>query len=436
MATFTVSRRTGALLAGVVPPGGIPLPQQTLGMGAWIGSPGELADPALRAQLLQLSKLRRELRAGHLLNAARISLDVRVEALPPSDPGTTRSIAVLRSVGAAYVELTPDRREDVFRSSLAMLGPIIPPMLLDSMLAPDSRLPPKSAEVVCLDHDSSPATVARLRVLLVRRAAEDYRANPDQDRLADLRKRVAEALSTPMHGSLHVWAEAVGKAAGTKNLTPLIDAVGHNLPLTNPRNGELHERLSQCFDWPHLETETRKRLARLSFSAWSTLRDATDGTGAGELVSFSAQASAFRQVFEVLLERAVLRRFLQVVGPEVRHGLLDAVCQGRATLGLGRWYGLLFASRHQTDALSDAVRRWFQRDQGVTELRDHQRLRTGLGDLLQVRLHALPHDEECARASASDVLETVVRVGFGATSALDLPQRGEGLVGHLGRVAL
>ena len=88
MATFTVSRRTGALLAGVVPPGGIPLPQQTLGMGAWIVSPGELADRALLAQLLQLSKLRRELRAGHLLNAARISLDVRVEALPPSDPGT------------------------------------------------------------------------------------------------------------------------------------------------------------------------------------------------------------------------------------------------------------------------------------------------------------------------------------------------------------
>ena len=435
MATFTMSRRTGALLAGVVPPGGLPLPQQTLGIGAWIGSPSELTDPALRAEMLRLSRMRRELRAGHLLNAAEISLDVRMDSLP-TDPSTTRSVAVLRSVGAAHAESAPDRPEDLIRSSLPLLGPVIAPMLLDSLLAPDSRLTPKSVEAVCLQHDRSPATVARLRVLLVRRAAQDYLASADHHGLAELRGRVDDAVATPMHESLHQWAKAVGRAAGVKNLTPLIDALGHNLPLTDRKNGELHQRLSRCFDWRQLDRGTQKRLSRLSFSAWSTLRDATDGSGAGELVSFSAQAAAFRQVFEVLLERGVLRRFLRASGPEVRHGLLDAVAQGRATLGLGRWYGLLFAPGRRTDALSDAMRGWFFRDHQVAALRDHQRLRTALGDLLQIRLHALPHDEESARATASDVLDTVARVGFGATSSLALPQSGDGLVGLLGRVAL
>lgn len=435
MAAFTISRRTGALLAGVVPPGGIPLPHQTLGIATWIGTPGDLADPALRAELLRLTKLRRELRAGHLLNAARISLDVHMDALPP-DPGTTRTVAVLRSVGAAHASPTPGQPEEVLRSSLALLGPIIPPMLLDSLLARGSRLLPKSVEFVCLQHDRSSATVARLRVLLVRRAAEDYQARPDHDQLSVLRKRVAQALETPMHGSLHQWAEAVGRAAGVKDLSPLVEALGHNLSLTDPRNGELHERLTQCFNWPRLDSGTQKRLARLSFSAWSTLRDATDGTGAGELVSFSAQAAAFRQMFEVLLERGVLRRFLQAKSSDVRHGLLDAVRDGQATLGLGRWYGLLFATSRHGDALSEAMRQWFQRDRQVADLREHQRLRTGLGDLLQVRLHALPHDEESARATASDLLDTVVRVGFGASSALALPQRGNGLVGQLAKVAL
>ncbi len=436
VATFTMSRRTGALLAGVVPPGGFPLPQQTLGIGAWIGSPGELADPALRAELLRITQMRRELRTGHLLNAARIALDADLSALPP-DAGTTRSVAVLRSVGAAHTESTSQRPEDVLKSSLVLLGPAIPPTLLDRLLSPDSRLPPKSVEAVCLDHDRSPATVTRLRVLLVRRAAQEYCAHPDQPRLQETQKRVREAMATPMHKRLHCWAEAVGNAAGEKDLTPLIEALGHNLPLTDPRNDELHQRLFQCcFDGPHLDHDTRRRLARLSFSAWSTLRDATDGTGAAELVSFSAQAAAFRQVFEVLLERAVLRRFLRANASRVRHGLLDAVSQGRATLGIGRWFELLFASGRRPDDLSEVMRRWFLLDEHVESLREGQRLRTALRDLLQVRLHALPHDEESARATASDVLDTVVRVGFGASSALMVPREGDGLVGQLVRVAL
>ena len=240
---------------------------------------------------------------------------------------------------------------------------------------------------------------------------------------------------------MEVQVEALPPDPGTTRTvavlrSKLIEAVGHNLPLTDPRNGDLHQHLSRCFDWQHLDGDTQRRLARLSFSAWSTLRDATDGTGAGELVAFSAQASAFRQVFEVLLERGLLRRFLLVMGREVRNGLLDAVEQGRATLGIGRWYGLLFASRRTSDGLADAMQVWFQRERQVFALRENQRLRTALGDLLQVRLHALPHDEEAARATASDVLDTVARVGFGASSALDLPKRGDGLVGLLAKVAL
>jgi len=435
MATFTMTRRTGALLAGVVPPGGIPLPQQTLGIGTWIGSPRDLTDPVLRAELLRLTTMRRELRAGHLLNAARISLDVQVEALPP-DPSTTRTVAVLRSVGAAHAERLPERPEDLLRTSLGMLGPVIPPMLLDSLLEPGSRLAPEAVEQACLAHDHSPATLARLRVLLLRRAAQDFQVNGERGALVDVQRRVAEARETLMHESLRQWADAVGRKAGGGDLSQLIDALGHNLALTDPKNGELHQHLSRCFDWQNLDFNTQKLLARLSFSAWSTLRDATDGSGGGELVSFSAQAAAFRLVFEVMLERGLLRRFHRAMGREVRHGLIDAVTQGKATLGLGRWYGLLFASRRMGDGLADAMQGWFQRDRQVSALRENQRLRTALGDLLQVRLHALPHDEEAARATASDVLDTVARVGFGASSALDLPQRGHGLVGQLVKVSL
>lgn len=435
MAAFTMTRRTGALLAGVVPPGGIPLPQQTLGIGTWIGSPRDLSDPALRAELLRLTTMRRELRAGHLLNAARISLDVQVEALPP-DPGTTRTVAVLRSVGAAHAEQVSHRPEDLLRASLVMLGPVIPPMLLDNLLAPRSRLTPAEVERACLAHDRSPATAGRLRVLLLRRAAQDHEENADAQSLAEVQRRADEVLDTALHESLRQWAAAVRNRAGKEDLSKLIEAVGHNLALTDPRNGDLHEHLSRCFDWQHLDRDTQRRLARLSFSAWSTLRDATDGTGAGELVAFSAQAAAFRQVFEVLLERGLLRRFLRAMGREVRNGLLDAVEQGKATLGIGRWYGLLFASRRVGDGLADAMQGWFHRDRQVSALRENQRLRTALGDLLQVRLHALPHDEEAARATAGDVLDTVARVGFGASNALDLPKRGDGLVGQLAKVAL
>ncbi len=435
MAAFTMTRRTGALLAGVVPPGGIPLPQQTLGIGTWVGSPRDLAEPAFRAELLRLTSMRRELRAGHLLSAARISLEVQDEALPP-DSGTTRTIAVLRAVGAAYSEQLSEPREDLLQASLVILGPSIPPMLLDSLLAPSSRLAPEAVEHACLDHDRSPSTVARLRVLLLRRAAQDHRAKPDGRTLSNLQRRVAESLDTPMHESLRQWAEAVGRRSETDGLSKLIAAVGYNLPLTDPRNADLHQQLTRCFDRQHDDSEMQRRLARLSFSAWCTLRDATDGSGAGELVAFSVQAAAFRQVFEVLLERALLQRFLGATGREVKNKLLEAIAQGKATLGIGRWYGLLFAARHAGDGLADAMQVWFQRDPQVSALREDQRLRTALGDLLQIRLHALPHDEEAARATASDVLDTVARVGFGASNALDLPKRGDGLVGQLAKVAM
>jgi hypothetical protein len=430
MATFSMSRRTGALLAGVVPPSGVPLPQQSLGIGSWVGTPEELSAPSVRAELLRLAKMRREVRAGHLMTAARIALDVDVDSLP-GDPATTRSVAVLRSVGATRSEAPGAQADEILRASLDLLGPTVPPALLDNLLDPGSRVEPSVVEQVCLRRDASPATVARLRVLLVRRAARDYRSSNSASDLDALHDRVREAQSTPMHESLLRWVTAVGNAAGRKDLTSLIDALGHNLPLTDLRNKELHEALGRCFEWPLLDKRAQQRLARLSFSAWSTLRDAGDGTGAAELVSFSAQAAAFRQVFEELLRCSVLRRFLRVGPVGVRHRLLDAVRRGDATIGIGRWYGLLFASNRFPDELSEAVRAWFHDDRALASLRENQRLRTGLGDLLQVRLHALPHDEESARASAADVLETVARVGFGSPNALALPLRGDGLIGQL-----
>ncbi len=438
MANINLSRRTGALLAGVLPPSGMPLPQQTLGVGTWLGTPQDLADPALRGELLRLASLRRELRTGHLLNAAGIALKVRVDRLP-ADLDTTRVVAILRSVGAAYVPETLEGAGDLLRASLNMLGPVIPPLLLDALLAPESRIAPGEVERACLAHEGSPATLGRLRVLLVRRAAQDHQRSDDDESLKNVVRRVGQLAELPIHPNLRDWAEKLQKVSTTRDWTgldKLVEAVGHNLSLTDPKNGDLHERLSRCFEWKHLESETSRRLARLSFSAWCTLRDATDGTGGGEIVAFSAQAAAFRQVFEVLLERALLRRFLRAPGSNTQHGLLDAVQRRNATIGLGRWYWLLFSSRKGNDGLLEAVQDWFRNDHAVSALRDDTRFKDALGELLRVRLHALPHDEEAARSSASEVLDAVARVGFGASNAFDLPKRGEGLVGQLGSVAL
>ncbi len=430
MATFSSSRRTGVLLAGVVPPGGAPLPQQTLGMGAWIGTPAELSDPGRRAELLRLAKIRRELRVGHLRDAARVALEVDVRSLPP-DPDTARSIAVLRAVGAAGATSSVDP-EAILRGSLELLGASSPPELLDALLEPESRVAPEVVERVF--QQRNPVSEARLRVLLIRRAARDYQATGSPESREALRRQTQAATDAKLHDTLQRWVAAVQRAVETDNkllLEDLIAALGHNLPLTEPANGELHAAIARCFSWPALDVKTQQKpLARLTFSAWSTLRAIAGGSGAGELVSFSAHTAALRQVFEELLAASLLRRFL-ASGTARESGLLSAVRGGRTAIGIGRWYGLLFASSQSPDTLSQALQEWFTHEPEIASFREHHRLRTGLGELLQVRLHALPHDEESARAGAMDVLETVARVGFGAANAQELPRRGEGLVGLL-----
>ena len=437
MAHLSITRRTGSLVAGVVPPSGVPLSQQTLGVGIWLGSGGELADPALRAELLRLARLRRELRAGHLARAARIALDVNIRALP-NDPGTTRTVAVLRSVGACSDASEPPQGEALLRESLTMLGEHVPPALLDALLAPPSLLPPDLVERVFLARGTSPATLSRLRVLLVRRAAVDLSAGWSPAALATLEHRIEQVQGSHVHVLFSDWAGMVREAARKSDhgkVSKLVAALGPNLPLTDPRNKELHEALKTCFAFRGLEAENQRRLVRLSFSAWSTLRDVQEGAGSAELTSFSAQAAAFRQVFEILLVGGVLKRFLDSTAGQMRTGLLDALRGSRATLGIGRWFGMLFTDQ-RPDPLTVAVRDWFQGDEALAPLREHQRLRASLAELLQVRLHALPHDEESARAGAAGVLETVARVGFGAVGLGTVPKKGEGLVGQLCRVAI
>jgi hypothetical protein len=433
MAGVSISRRTGALIAGVVPPTGVPLPQQTVGVGTWLGSPSALADPALRAELLRVARLRRELRAGHLAGAARIALEVNLSSLP-DDPEVQRTVAVLRSVGASCDEGSDVAAEAVIQESFALLGTEVPPALLDSMLAPSSRLPPDVVERLCVRSGLSTGAMARLRVLLVRRAAQDFVAAPSSAARIALTRRAEQTQATHLHHLLTDWTRRVVDAAVREDrdtVSKLVDALGPNLPLTDPRNKDLHDGISACFKWDQIEFATQRRLARLAFSAWSTLRDVQEGRGSPELTSFSAQAAAFRQVFEILLSGSVLKRFLASPAGSIRHGLLDAVRGGQASIGIGRWYGLLFSADQRPDALTRAAREWFGGDHGMAALREQHRLRLALGELLQVRLHSLPHDESSARTGAFDVLETVARVGFGAARATALPEPGAGLVGLL-----
>ena len=431
MATISITRRTGTLICGVVPPGGAPLPQQTVGIGVWIGNSAELRDPSLRAELLRLSQIRRELRSGHLAKAARIALEIDVPSLP-DDPGTKRTVAVLRSVGVGTTHPPVLDAENILHESLNLLGGAIPHALLDLLLDPTSCLAPEVVERVCINHDSSASTLARIRILLVRRAARDILASESPNAFSVLEKRIEQATSTPMHGLFRKWLVAVRNSMhDPRQLSRLIEAVGPNLPLTDQRNRELHEALIGCFECRDLDRKTQHRFVRMTFSAWSTLLDIEEGYGSAELTSFSAQAAAFRQVFELLMSQFVLQRFLRSPKGKISTGLLDAVRAGTATLGIGRWYGLLFSSKQGKDRLSRALRDWFKKDPDMARLRKSHHLKSDLSDLLQIRLHALPHDEESARLTSANVLETVARVGFGATGISSLPRRNEGLVGRL-----
>ncbi len=432
------TRRTGALVAGVVPPSGFPLPQRTVGVGVWAGTAAELRNPQVRAELLRLSEIRRELRYGRLQKAAKIALQVQVDALP-DHLETRRSVTVLRAVGAAHTE-DPQQAERYLGESMSILGEGAPSSLLDILLGSGSRLSSEAVEHSWPREATDAAASGRLRALLARRAARDWVAEPSSGQLAELERRVEEMLALAMHRQLRRWAEVIRSAAraddGDKTLA-MIEALGPNLALTNPDNASLYRKLEDCFDARGLSGQTKLVLRRLSFSAWSTLRSVLFGAQPAELVSFSAQAAALRQVFEVLLARALLELFEDSrAAAAVRdHPLLKAVEENSTTIGLGRWFALLFSRQAgRRDRLATALQGWFEDEARVAGLRDGDILRSGLGDLLRVRLNALPHDEQAARAGASELLAVVATVGFGASGPDSLPRPMEGLVGRLNEV--
>lgn len=461
MAEVRIVRRTGSLIAGVVPPGGVPMPQRTLGIATWVASREELADPKLCQELLQVTKMRRELRAGRLSEAVEFAM--LLEMPTQSDDLTPRrTVGLLRSLAASDRRASVEDPEDLLRASLELAGPPIPPVLLDHLLEPGCSLAPDVVVRVCLECDPSPETVARLRVLMVRRAARDALDIPSDEAWTELSRCVKLAVETPMHQKLLRWVTEVGKVAGLhrsreeklkvwssnesqgvpservsreqadETLRNLVEKLGQNLPLTNPRNAELHQALLDCFRCTNLAKSTQLRLARTSFSAWSTLRDAIGNTALAELVSFSAQVAALRQVFEVLLG-GLVRRFCKARPGVCETDLMVGVSQGEVTLSIGRVYGLLF-TLDSNDPLSKPMRDWFESDPHLGRLRADGRLQAGLAELLRVQLHALPQDEESARSGAVDVLDVVARVGFGAMDAASMPKPRGGLVNLLGQV--
>ncbi|MEZ4240547.1 MAG: hypothetical protein R3F59_31210, partial [Myxococcota bacterium] len=349
--------------------------------------------------------------------------------LPVDDPGTVRTVGVLRVVDLAAAP-EPDA-EALLRDSLALCGPRIPPALLDWLLEPECAVPPDAVERACLAHDGSPATVLRIRLLRVRHAARICAAAPHDDAARNvLAGCVTATRGIDMHEDLRRWVERV--AAARPPRPELLDALGPNLPLTDDRNAQLHASLRGCF--AGLGLASARRLTRLTFSAWTSLRDLSNGTASFELASCSAQAASLRQVFEVLLQDRLLARFLHSPHGGVQHDLLASVRRGEATLGLGRWYGLLFGRHRRQDALATALRRWYAEDGRAARLRRGGLLRDGLAALLEVGLHALPHDEQAAQANAERVLEVVTRVGFDVAAPSAVPQKGAGLVGALCRV--
>lgn len=435
MRRVEVSKRSGVLLCGVLPPSGVPLPQQSVKVATWMGSPAEFRQPSTQKALRSLSSIRRELAAGRTLEAARQAYQTRAEELPQGQ-AIRQTISTLQGVAAAHVQEVPaDSREEVLKQSLELMGSEIPPALLERIFASDSLLPPDVAERHCLSHDSSQETLIRVRLLRIRQASQRLQLSGHQD--ADLRKEVLEqcqkASELQMNRSLGQWVSRMELfVQEERDLSALVDSLLHNMSLANSENDKLHSALRECFNGGMYSNraDAQRTQVRLSFSAWTTLRAATSGRESPELVSFSAQATALRLVFENLLNHALFNPFRKDVESRFNRRDLDPF---KRSLGLGKYRGILFGSgpKGRPDPVGEEMRRWFDSNQSLEHLKKSSQFKLQLTELLDARLHNLAHYEEQARESAESLLEVVCRVGFGASSIWAPPKPGQGLVGLL-----
>lgn len=444
MSKFSVARRTGALTAGVLPPPGVPLPVHSVGLATWTGSAGALrANSALRRQLVRLSQVHRELRLGHLVEASRLARGLDATALGDVPPDTRRAISVLRAVdaargGAERGDAPAENGDEAARiqqlaSSLEVLrtaGPL-PDTLLDVLLGPGSPLTVDAVRA-CWGASAADADSAqRISVLEVRRAGLALLETRDEP----ARQRVLDALgiarSGPLNPLLARWCDAVQQRLGEPDrLSDVLAALQSNLALASSRNQPLHRACAALY--MPLPNAVQKPLARLTFGAWSTLREVALAERPPELVVFSGQFVAFRQVFEVLLDRALMRPFLASGPPIDDNHRVRALRRRETTLGLGTWRSLLFSRRTKGPrSLSHGLRLWFSESARCAQLRKNGLLEQGLNELLRVQLNALPHEETQARTTWREVFTVVCRVGYGVHKLEDLPQSNQGLVGAL-----
>lgn len=434
MAHLITARRTGPLIVGVVPPSGIPLPQYTSGFGYWVGSPAELGDRTIRATLLTLTKLRKELRLGRLRKAAALAAELLPPGEVPLDAETERSIAVLAAANAAWTSTKGPEAAAQLDARLAKLPDPLPAMLLDVLLDPAATIGPEQVEAALERRCLSTADRTRLRLLLLRRAALDFEAQPSVEAKLVLERRAASACHTQMHPNLMKWAQAVLHGAGKKDLLPLLAALGPNLPLADPATHRLFEAVSGYFAQPGLDSVTRRKLSRATFSAWTTLLALEGSTAAPALVSFAGVSGQLRSVAELLLDQS-LRFTLAQERPELALvGSLGVASQGAAPLELRAWYGLLFAGVRDDAHEPNDLRRWFAASARLAPLREGERLRHGLSMLLEARLDSLALDESNAAQSTLELWQVVRVACFGVTKSTDLPKPGAGLFGMLLKV--
>lgn len=433
MAQLITARRTGTLIVGVVPPSGVPLPQYTNGFGYWVGSPGELMEPAVRATLLTLTKLRRELRLGRLRQAAALAVDVHTDQVPLGVEAA-RSIAVLAAADAAWPSTPGIAAAVQLAARLAQVADPIPATLLDVLLDPAATIGPELVEAALAHRQLSPGLRARLSLLLLRRAALDHQHAPSPEALGELERRAAAVSKAPMHPKLKEWAAAVLAGAGKKDLHPLIRALGPNLPLADPTTHRLFDAVSAYFERPNLDREAQRQLSRATFGAWSTLQAIEGAYEIPALVSFAGLAAQLRSIAELLLDRSLRRALARERPALAAEGALGVSSQGAAPLELSAWYGLLFAGVRADHHELDELRAWFAGSERLAPLREDDALRLGLAALLSARLDTLPLDESNAAQSMLDLWETFRTVGFGSTSSSRVPTRGAGLFGLLLRV--
>lgn len=444
MSKFSVTRRTGALTAGVLPPPGVPLPIHSVGVATWTGNAGELrASPELRNQLARLSQVRRELRLGHLIEASRLARGVHASSLCGVPADTRRAISVLHAVDAARGD--NGRREDragsndgasriaQLASALDVLcgaGPL-PDTLLDVLLGPDSPLTVDTVRACWGASAANQDTAQRISVLEVRRAGLALVQTQDEPTRQWLLNALGSARSAPLNPLLAKWCDAVQHRMGEPDrLSDVLAALQSNLALAASRNRPLHRACRAMYE--PLPQAIQKPLARLTFGAWSTLREVAETERPPELVVFSGQFVAFRQVFEVLLDRALMRPFL-ASGPALDDNhRVRALRERQTTLGLGTWRSMLFSRRSRgPQSLSHALRLWYGGATRCAPLRKNGLLEQGLNELLRVQLNALPHEEAQARTTWREVFAVVCRIGFGVHRVEDLPQPQLGLVGAL-----